>query len=78
MSQNLMKPVKNTRYILDIEVEFAFNLMCASDRMKDHVTILPKSRPSPEPHQRKTKERRADISSISSFMIYNSREGKEE
>lgn len=42
------------------------------------VTILPKSSPSPEPHQRKTKERRADISSISSFMIYNSKRQREE
>lgn len=33
------------------------------------LTILPRSSPSPEPHQRKTKERSAEISSISSFMI---------
>lgn len=43
-----------------------------------HVTILPKSSPSPEPHQRKTKERSADISSISSFIIYNSKRQREE
>jgi len=39
--------------------------------------MRPRSRPSPEPHHRNTKERREEISSISSFMICREEEEEE-
>ena len=39
-------------------------------KKKHHLTTLPRSNPSPEPHQRKINDRGAAISSISNFIIW--------
>lgn len=50
-----------TFYIFSYELKIQFK--------ENHLTTLPRSNPSPEPHQRKINDRGAAISSISNFII---------
>ena len=57
---------------LNINLQISYITYCCFlwIKKKHHLTTLPRSNPSPEPHQRKINDRGAAISSISNFIIW--------